>query len=125
VADRCETHGTARLDAFHGATDVSHADPGERGRQHGGYEHRTGELRRQRRALRSFAALPQRQDQNHAFGHSRLRPERRIDMSLSKVFEISGSAISAQSQRLNVVSSNLANAESVTGPDGKAYRARQ
>ena len=46
-------------------------------------------------------------------------------MSLSKVFEISGSAISAQSQRLNVVSSNLANAESVTGPDGKAYRARQ
>jgi flagellar basal-body rod protein FlgC len=46
-------------------------------------------------------------------------------MSLSKVFEISGSAISAQSQRLNVVASNLANAESVTTPDGKTYRARQ
>ena len=46
-------------------------------------------------------------------------------MSLDKVFEISGSAISAQSQRLNVVASNLANAESVAGPDGKAYRARQ
>lgn len=46
-------------------------------------------------------------------------------MSLSKVFEISGSAVSAQSQRLNVVASNLANAESVAGPDGKAYRARQ
>lgn len=46
-------------------------------------------------------------------------------MSLDKVFQISGSAVSAQSQRLNVVASNLANAESVAGPDGKAYRARQ
>lgn len=45
-------------------------------------------------------------------------------MSLSKVFEISGSAVSAQSQRLNVVASNLANAESVAGPDGQPYRAR-
>jgi flagellar basal-body rod protein FlgC len=46
-------------------------------------------------------------------------------MSLDKVFQISGSAVSAQSQRLNVVASNLANAESIAGPDGKAYRARQ
>jgi flagellar basal-body rod protein FlgC len=46
-------------------------------------------------------------------------------MSLSKVFDISGSAVSAQSQRLNVVASNLANVESVAGPDGKTYRARQ
>src|SRR5262245_38989348 len=46
-------------------------------------------------------------------------------MSLSKVFEISGSAVSAQSQRLNVVASNLANADSVATPDGKTYRARQ
>jgi flagellar basal-body rod protein FlgC len=46
-------------------------------------------------------------------------------MSLSKVFEISGSAVSAQSQRLNIVASNLANAESVAGPDGKAYKARE
>lgn len=46
-------------------------------------------------------------------------------MSLDKVFQISGSAVSAQSQRLNVVASNLANAESVAGPDGQAYRARQ
>jgi len=46
-------------------------------------------------------------------------------MSLNKIFDISGSAISAQSQRLNVVASNLANADSVAGPDGQAYKARQ
>ncbi|MDZ7652994.1 MAG: flagellar basal body rod protein FlgC [Burkholderiaceae bacterium] len=46
-------------------------------------------------------------------------------MSLFKVFNVSGSAVSAQSQRLNVVSSNLANAESVAGPDGKPYKGRQ
>ncbi len=46
-------------------------------------------------------------------------------MSLFKVFDVSGSAVSAQSQRLNVVASNLANAESVAGPDGQPYKARQ
>ncbi|GAB4475884.1 MAG: flagellar basal body rod protein FlgC [Burkholderiaceae bacterium] len=46
-------------------------------------------------------------------------------MSLFKVFNVAGSAVSAQSQRLNVVASNLANAESVAGPDGQPYRARQ
>ena len=46
-------------------------------------------------------------------------------MSLFNVFNISGSAVSAQSQRLNVVASNLANAEAVAGPDGQAYKARQ
>ena len=46
-------------------------------------------------------------------------------MSLTRIFEISSSAISAQSQRLNVVASNLANAESVAGPDGQPYKARQ
>jgi len=45
-------------------------------------------------------------------------------MSLFKAFEIAGSGLVAQSQRLNVVASNLANAESAAGPDGKAYRAR-
>ena len=45
-------------------------------------------------------------------------------MSLIDIFGISGSAVSAQSQRLNVVASNLANADSVAGPDGQAYRAR-
>ena len=33
-------------------------------------------------------------------------------MNLSNVFDIASSALSAQSQRLNVVASNLANAES-------------
>ena len=46
-------------------------------------------------------------------------------MSLMKVFNISGGAVSAQSQRLNVVASNLANADSVAGPDGQPYKARQ
>lgn len=46
-------------------------------------------------------------------------------MSLSRIFDISGSAMAAQSHRLNTVASNLANADSVAGPDGKPYRARQ
>jgi flagellar basal-body rod protein FlgC len=45
-------------------------------------------------------------------------------MSLLKVFNIAGSGVQAQSQRLNVVASNLANAESVAGPDGQPYKAR-
>lgn len=45
-------------------------------------------------------------------------------MSLLSVFDVAGSALAAQSQRLNTVSSNLANAESVAGPDGQPYRAR-
>ena len=46
-------------------------------------------------------------------------------MSLFNIFNVSGSAVSAQSQRLNVVASNLANADSVAGPDGQPYKARQ
>ena len=46
-------------------------------------------------------------------------------MSMMNVFNISGSAASAQSQRLNVVASNLANADPVAGPVGQAYKARQ
>jgi len=46
-------------------------------------------------------------------------------MSMMQIFEVAGSAVSAQSQRLNVVASNLANADTVAGPDGKAYKARQ
>lgn len=41
------------------------------------------------------------------------------------IFAISGSALIAQSQRLNVSASNLANADSVTSTSGKAYRAKQ
>ena len=46
-------------------------------------------------------------------------------MSMFKIFDVSASAVSAQSQRLNVVASNLANADTVAGPDGQAYKARQ
>ena len=46
-------------------------------------------------------------------------------MSMLKIFNVSGSAISAQSQRLNTVASNLANADTVAGPDGQSYKARQ
>ena len=45
-------------------------------------------------------------------------------MSLLNIFDISGSALSAQSQRMNVSASNMANADSVTGPDGEPYRAK-
>ena len=46
-------------------------------------------------------------------------------MSMLNIFNVSGSAASAQSQRLNVVASNLANADTVAGPNGQAYKARQ
>lgn len=46
-------------------------------------------------------------------------------MSMLRIFDVAGSAVSAQSQRLNVVASNLANADTVAGPDGRAYKARQ
>lgn len=46
-------------------------------------------------------------------------------MSMFSVFDISGSAMSAQSQRMNVTASNLANADSVAGPEGEAYHAKQ
>ena len=46
-------------------------------------------------------------------------------MSMFSIFNVSGSAISAQSQRLNVVASNLANADAVAGPDGQPYKSRQ
>ncbi|MEK6662230.1 MAG: flagellar basal body rod protein FlgC [Pseudomonadota bacterium] len=46
-------------------------------------------------------------------------------MSILNVFSIAGSALNAQSQRLNVVASNLANADSTTSSTGQPYRARQ
>lgn len=46
-------------------------------------------------------------------------------MSMNKAFEIAGSALTANSQRLNAVASNLANAESVSGPDGQVYQGRK
>ena len=46
-------------------------------------------------------------------------------MSLLSIFNVASSAMAAQSQRLNTVASNLANADTVARPDGKAYKARQ
>jgi flagellar basal-body rod protein FlgC len=46
-------------------------------------------------------------------------------MSMMNIFQVAGSAMLAQSQRMNVSASNLANADSVAGPDGQPYRARQ
>ncbi|OTP89922.1 flagellar basal body rod protein FlgC [Gilliamella apicola] len=45
-------------------------------------------------------------------------------MSFS-IFTISGSALMAQTQRMNVSASNLANADSITSTSGQAYRAKQ
>lgn len=46
-------------------------------------------------------------------------------MSLFKVFNISGSAMSAQSVRLNTTASNLANADSISSSVDQTYRARK
>ena len=46
-------------------------------------------------------------------------------MSLFKVFDVAGTAMNAQSVRMNVTASNLANAGSVSGDPDKVYRARQ
>ncbi len=46
-------------------------------------------------------------------------------MSLLNVLNIAGSALRAQAVRLNTTASNLANADSVAGADGRPYRALQ
>ncbi|MDO8206547.1 MAG: flagellar basal body rod protein FlgC [Gallionella sp.] len=46
-------------------------------------------------------------------------------MSLFNIFNVAGSGMAAQSQRLNAVASNLANADSATSADGNPYRAKQ
>ncbi len=45
-------------------------------------------------------------------------------MSLFNVFNVAGSALNAETIRLNTTASNLANAESVNGDSSKIYRAR-
>ncbi len=46
-------------------------------------------------------------------------------MGLFANFNISGSAMSAQSLRLNATASNLANVETIASSEGGAYRSRQ
>lgn len=45
-------------------------------------------------------------------------------MSLFAVFDIAGSGLSAQTLRLNTVSSNLANADSISSSINQTYKAR-
>lgn len=46
-------------------------------------------------------------------------------MSLMRAFEIGSTGLVAQSIRLNTTASNIANVETLEGPDGRAYRGRQ
>lgn len=46
-------------------------------------------------------------------------------MSLYNIFNIAGSGMSAQTTRLNLVASNMANAETISSSTEKTYRARQ
>ena len=46
-------------------------------------------------------------------------------MSISNLFNTAGSALTAQAQRMNVAASNMANADSVAGPNGEPNRAKQ
>ena len=46
-------------------------------------------------------------------------------MGLFNIFDIAGSAMSAQTVRLNTVASNMANADVVSGTEAGAYHARQ
>lgn len=46
-------------------------------------------------------------------------------MSLFQIFDVSASAMNAQSVRLNTTASNLANAESVSSSAEQTYRARR
>jgi flagellar basal-body rod protein FlgC len=48
-----------------------------------------------------------------------------MSMSLFKIFDTAASGMSAQSLRLNLVSSNMANADAVSSSIGQTYRARQ
>ncbi|WP_423821835.1 flagellar basal body rod protein FlgC [Salinisphaera sp. SPP-AMP-43] len=46
-------------------------------------------------------------------------------MAVNNIFGIAGSALTAQSQRMNVAASNMANANSVAGPNGEPYRGKE
>jgi flagellar basal-body rod protein FlgC len=46
-------------------------------------------------------------------------------MTVNSIFGIAGSALTAQSERMNVAASNMANANSAAGPDGEPYRGKE
>jgi len=45
-------------------------------------------------------------------------------MALNAIFDVAGTGMSAQTIRLNTISSNIANAESISSSIGETYRAR-
>jgi flagellar basal-body rod protein FlgC len=46
-------------------------------------------------------------------------------MSLDRIFNIAGSALNAQTTRMNTTASNLANSGTVTGKENEAFRAKR
>ena len=46
-------------------------------------------------------------------------------MSLDRIFNIAGSALNAQTTRMNTTASNLANSGTVTGKEDEAFRAKR
>ena len=46
-------------------------------------------------------------------------------MAIDKIFGIAGSALNAQSTRMNTIASNLANAGTVAGSEKEAFRAKR
>lgn len=46
-------------------------------------------------------------------------------MSLDNIFNIAGSALNAQTTRMNTTASNLANAGTVTGNEAEAFRGKR
>ena len=46
-------------------------------------------------------------------------------MSLDRIFNIAGSALNAQTTRMNTTASNLANSGTVTGKESEAFRAKR
>jgi len=46
-------------------------------------------------------------------------------MSLDRIFNIAGSALNAQTVRMNTTASNLANASTVASSDNEAYRSKR
>jgi flagellar basal-body rod protein FlgC len=46
-------------------------------------------------------------------------------MAIDRIFGVAGSALNAQTSRLNTIASNLANASSVAGSEKEAFRAKR
>nr|GFD52442.1 hypothetical protein [Tanacetum cinerariifolium] len=59
------------------------------------------------------------------FGQGHQRAVRNRPMGFKDISQIAGSAMAAQSVRLNTIASNLANADAAAGSEGEAYRARK